>query len=156
MIVSVQEQRRRKIAGYVMTEAWRLYKQYTAFTLCWRTTLKLSWGKAKGILRFVHTKVRGASFGNRQELLRRLTLYPSKDISITLQREPDNPADSNAVAVIAHVRDKESGGIGYLSRELSVAVAPAIDNRAVPVVIFDGVTGGGNQHYGCNFRFTLI
>jgi hypothetical protein len=156
MIVSVQEQRRRKIAGYVMTEAWRLYKQYTAFTLCWRTTLKLSWGKVKGIMRFVHTKVRGASFGNRQGLLRRLTLYPSKDISITLQREPDNPADPNAVAVIAHVRNKGSGGIGYLSRELAAAVAPAIDNRAVPVVIFDGVTGGGNHHYGCNFRFTLI
>lgn len=108
--MSVQEQRRRKIAGYVMTEAWRLYKQYTAFTLCWRTTLKLSWGKAKGILRFVHTKVREASFGNRQELLRRLSLYPSTYIYITLQREPDNPADPNAVAVIAHVRNKGSGG----------------------------------------------
>jgi hypothetical protein len=156
MIVSVQEQRRRKIAGYVMTEAWRLYKQYTAFTLCWRTTLKLSWGKAKGILRFVHTKVRGASFGNRQELLRRLSLYPSTYIYITLQREPDNPADPNAVAVIAHVRNKGSGGIGYLSRELAAAVAPVIANGAVPVVIFDGVTGGGDQYYGCNFRFALI
>lgn len=154
--MSVQEQRRRKIAGYVMTEAWRLYKQYTAFTLCWRTTLKLSWGKVKGILRFIHTKVRGASFGNRQELLRRLSLYPSKDISLTLQREPDNPADPNAVAVIAHVRNKGSGGIGYLSRELAAAVTSVINNGAVPVAIIHGVTGGGNQHYGCNFRFTLI
>jgi hypothetical protein len=51
---------------------------------------------------------------------------------------------------------KEAAAIGYLSRELAAAVAPVIANGAVPVVLFDGVTGGGDQYYGCNFRFAFI
>ena len=53
--------------------------------------------------------VRGVSFGNRQEALRRLNRYSPHRVITFLMPEKDNPADRNAIAVMCGV----SYGRGY-------------------------------------------
>ncbi|MDR1250618.1 MAG: hypothetical protein LBK62_00470, partial [Treponema sp.] len=61
--------------------------------------------------------VRGVSFGNRQEALKRLTRYAPEQVRAVLVPEPGNQADPGAVAVMVGV----NGGrglyrIGYVPR----------------------------------------
>jgi hypothetical protein len=68
--------------------------------------------------------VRGVSFGNRQEALRRLAAYSPAAIRAALVPEPENPADPAAVAVMVGVQ----GGrglyrLGYVPRTLAPVVA---------------------------------
>jgi hypothetical protein len=67
--------------------------------------------------------VRGVSFGNRQEALRRLARYNPADVRALLVPEPSNPADPAAVAVMVGVQ----GGrglyrLGYVPRTLAPVV----------------------------------
>jgi hypothetical protein len=67
--------------------------------------------------------VRGVSFGNRQEALRRLARYNPADVRAVLVPEPSNPADPAAVAVMVGVQ----GGrglyrLGYVPRTLAPVV----------------------------------
>jgi hypothetical protein len=48
--------------------------------------------------------VRGVSFGNRQEALRRLVVHNPADIRAVLVPEPSNPVDPGAVAVMVGVQ----------------------------------------------------
>ncbi|GHU81789.1 hypothetical protein FACS189468_5050 [Spirochaetia bacterium] len=48
--------------------------------------------------------VRGVSFGNRQEALRRLARYNPADVRAVLVPEPSNPVDPAAVAVMVGVQ----------------------------------------------------
>jgi hypothetical protein len=68
--------------------------------------------------------VRGVSFGNRQEALRRLAAYSPAAVRAVLVPEPSNPADPAAVAVMVGVQ----GGrglyrLGYVPRTLAPVVA---------------------------------
>jgi hypothetical protein len=68
--------------------------------------------------------VRGVSFGNRQEALKRLAAYNPADVRALLVPEPSNPADPAAVAVMVGVQ----GGrglyrLGYMPRTLAPVVA---------------------------------
>jgi len=81
-----------------------------AFCAAWRIV------KAGGI----ELSVKGTSFGNRPEALRRLTRYSPELVRAFLAVEKDNPADDRAYAVYVGV----NGGrglyrIGYLPREFS-------------------------------------
>jgi hypothetical protein len=72
----------------------------------------------------VELAVRGVSFGNRQEALRRLARYNPADLRALLVPEPSNPADPAAVAVMAGVQ----GGrglyrLGYVPRTLAPVAA---------------------------------
>jgi hypothetical protein len=75
--------------------------------------------------------VKGVSFGNRQEALRRLARYNPADVWAVLVPEPENPADPDAVAVMVGVR----GGrglyrLGYVPRTLTPIVR--VMNSRVP------------------------
>jgi hypothetical protein len=68
--------------------------------------------------------VRGVSFGNRQEALRRLAAYNPAQVRAVLVPEPSNPRDPAAVAVMVGV----NGGrglyrLGYVPRTLAPVVA---------------------------------
>jgi hypothetical protein len=68
--------------------------------------------------------VRGVSFGNRQEALRRLARYTPDQVRAFLVPEPENPRDPAAVAVMVGVQ----GGpglyrLGYVPRTLAPVVA---------------------------------
>jgi hypothetical protein len=68
--------------------------------------------------------VRGVSFGNRQEALKKLAAYAPDQVRAVLVPEPENPADPAAVAVMVGVQ----GGrglyrLGYVPRNLAPVVA---------------------------------
>ena len=73
---------------------------------------------------------------------------------LTLKREPDNPVDSNAVAVYASGKvfiffDYEQQ-IGYLSASIAKQLADDMDAGTKVACIVLGVTGGGDVTYGLN------
>jgi hypothetical protein len=66
--------------------------------------------------------IRGVSFGNRQEALRRLAAYNPADVRAVLVPEPSNPVDPHAVAVMVGVQ----GGRGlYKLGYVPASMAPA-------------------------------
>lgn len=90
------------------------------------------------------TKVMGVSFEGRQD--RVAGLVPG--LKLELKRQPDNPADPNAVAVWY-------GGwqIGYLRKQIAKHLAPLIDGGATYTAGIEHVTGGKDgKHYGVNIR----
>lgn len=107
-----------------------------------RRFLKKDGYEGIGDSNFFYTKVVGVSFENRQEVLRSL----SPGMSLTLRREPENPCDGNAIAVV-----HENCTIGYLKRELSLHLAPLLDHGTRYAVQVAEVTGGQkDQHFGVN------
>lgn len=90
-----------------------------------------------------HTKIRGVSYANRQDLITTLKVGDA----ITLLRETNNPADKNAVACLT-----EGGAtVGYLSREIASQLAPVMDLGARYSAQVQEVTGGGEgEHHGVN------
>ena len=107
--------------------------------------------------RVIHTKTAGVTHGNRQALLYRLARYSAEDITITLNREPENAADSNAVQVIAAVRGKGSAVMGYLNRQLAEAIAPLLDKGKQVLAAFEAITGGSEVYlnYGLNVSIAV-
>jgi hypothetical protein len=68
--------------------------------------------------------VKGVSFGNRQEALRRLAAYAPEQVRAVLVPEPANPADPAAVAVMVGVNGgKGLFRLGYVPRNLAPVVA---------------------------------
>jgi hypothetical protein len=89
--------------------------------------------------------VRGVSFGNRQEALKRLAGYAPARVVIFLVPEPANPADPAAVAVMAGV----NGGrglyrLGYVPRDMTPVVA-AMGGRAHGLRVVSGSWGRANK-----------
>lgn len=73
------------------------------------------------------TKVVGVTQGISQKALHKLaTCYNSEDIIVSLQREPLNLYDSNAIEVLAGVKNKGIVKIGYLPRPLANLLAPIL------------------------------
>lgn len=92
--------------------------------------------------------VRGVSFGNRQEALRRLASYQPQDIRAVLVPEPSNPRDPAAIAVMVGVQ----GGPGlYRLGYLPAAMAPvaAVLGRKLPrLQVVEGTTRGARITLG--------
>jgi len=88
----------------------------------------------------IELSVKGASFGLRQEALRRLaTKYAADQIRAFIAVEKDNPADDRACAVYAGVQNgKGLYRIGYLPRQYA-PMARSVKGGAKLRVI-----GGGN------------
>ncbi len=89
----------------------------------------------------VSTKVSGVTYGKRQKAIENLTHYRSEDIKISLYRDHSNCYDSNAVAVIATVRNKGAYTMGYLPKTLAAFVAPLIDSGKTITSRFREVKG---------------
>ena len=105
----------------------------------------------------IDTKTAGVTHGNRQKLLARLSRYSPDEITIKLNREPENAADKNAVQVIAAVKGKGSAIMGYLNRQLAAAIAPLLDKGKEVFSTFLAVTGGAEYYlnYGLNISIAV-
>jgi hypothetical protein len=67
--------------------------------------------------------VKGVTFGNRQEALKRLATYSPGQIRAVLVPEPANPQDSNAVAVMVGIQGgKGLFKLGYVPANLTQVV----------------------------------
>jgi hypothetical protein len=82
--------------------------------------------------------VRGVSFGNRQEALRRLAAYNPAQVRAALVPEPENPADPAAVAVMVGVQGgKGLYRLGYVPRTLA-PVAAALGGQLPRLRLVEG------------------
>jgi hypothetical protein len=85
-----------------------------AFIQAWRIV------KAGGL----ELSVKGTSFGNRQEALKRLAAYRPEQIRAVLVPEPTNPVDANAIAVMVGVNNGRGlYRLGYVPRDIAPVVA---------------------------------
>jgi hypothetical protein len=86
--------------------------------------------------------VKGTSFGNRQEALKRLAGYAPDQLKAVLVPEPSNPADPAAVAVLVGVQGgKGLFKMGYVPRELCAVVDALRGNRALQFPALRVVSG---------------
>jgi hypothetical protein len=82
--------------------------------------------------------VRGVSFRNRQEALKRLARYNPADVRTVLVPEPANPADLQAVAVMVGVQSGRGlYRLGYVPRTLT-PVAAVLRGQLPRFRILDG------------------
>lgn len=138
------------IKSKVMTIANALVKQGVSRS----AAMVRAWITVK--LRKMEVRAAGVTHGNRQTLLEHLTRYRREDITLTLQREPQNAADRNAVQIIAAVRNKGAAVIGYINRELAAALAPLLDKGATIASRFNAVLGGERGYnYGLALELTV-
>lgn len=94
------------------------------------------------------TKAVGVTFGNRQEVLRKLEQNVLEDTSYRLVREPSNPYDRNAIAVDGLLWGRRVGQVGHLPREVAAILAPLMDAgmaaEAVQYAIYGGIGEGSS------------
>ena len=105
-----------------------------------------------------HSKARGVTFGNCQNVLRKLNRYSPSDIGLYFEREPNNEFDINAIKIVAVVRKHGSAIVGYVSKELASGLAPMLDAGHESAVFFNGITGSdiGDYKFGLNFDFVIL
>ncbi len=105
----------------------------------------------------VSTRVTGTSFDGRQNVLELLAKYHPELISVKLIREPQNPHDRNAVAVIAEVRGKVKAMLGYLPQAVAAVVAAMMDKGLTVTGKQLRITGGYGafENYGARITVTM-
>ena len=105
-----------------------------------------------------HTKLAGVTRENsdgtsRQDVIEDLEeeIAENGPVKLRVRREPANPYDSNAIAVLA----PDGRQLGYFSAKVAATLAPLVDRGAPIEVVVAAVTGGGlTHHYGVNVEVT--
>jgi hypothetical protein len=117
-----------------------------AFVMAWAIV------KAGGI----ELAVKGVSFGNRQEALKRLVAYKPDQVMAVLVPEPTNPVDPAAVAVMVGVQGgKGLFRLGYVPRAWA-AVAAAMAAKLPALRIMSGTWGwSGKTTYGARVALAV-
>ncbi len=86
---------------------------------------KKAWNRVKLSMTI---RVTGTTFENRQERLEFLRQFKAEDLSITLEREPNNQYDKNAIKVVVHIRPiSRKTIIGYVPKGLAKELAKVLD-----------------------------
>ena len=86
---------------------------------------KKAWAQVKNTMK---VRVAGTTFENRQERLQFLKQFHQNDLTVTLEREPDNEFDNNAIQIIVHIKPISCRTvIGYLPKELARELSKVID-----------------------------
>jgi hypothetical protein len=89
--------------------------------------------------------VKGVSFGNRQEALKRLAGYAPEQVRAVLVPEPSNRADPAAVAVMVGVNGgKGLFRLGYVPRNLAPVVS-ALGGQLPALRVVSGTWGWANK-----------
>ncbi len=81
-----------------------------------------------------HTKLAGVTFEGRQDVLARL----APGTPLRVERQPENPYDSNAIAL----HEPHGDQVGFFNRRLAGALAPVIDAGVEYDVEVADLTGG--------------
>jgi hypothetical protein len=100
--------------------------------------------------------VKGVSFGNRQEALKRLAAYAPEQVKAVLVPEPANPADPAAVAVMVGVNGgKGLYRLGYVPRNLAPVVA-ALGGQLPALRVVSGTWGwSGKTTFGARLALAV-
>jgi len=112
-------------------------------TLANRLTSKMDGDKSAAFIKAwaivkagkIELAVKGVSFANRQEALRRLAAYAPDQIKAVLVPEENNPADKNAIAVLVGVQGgKGLYHLGYAPRDLAPVLAAMRGLNTLPAL----------------------
>ena len=119
-----------------------------------KAAFKQAWAIVKaGVLEIT---VKGVSFGNRQEALKRLARYNPSQIKAVFIPESTNPVDPSAVAV--HVGVQNGKGLfhlGYVPRNFT-AIASILGNHFNSMRIVSGTWGWkGKTTYGARIALAV-
>jgi len=86
---------------------------------------KKAWTQVKNTIK---VRAAGTTFENRQERLQFLKQFHLNDLNVTLEREPDNDFDSNAIKIVIHIKPiSRRTVIGYIPKELARELSKVID-----------------------------
>jgi len=104
----------------------------------------------------IELAVKGTSFGNRQEALKRLAAYKPDQVRAFLMPEPENPADSAAVAVMVGVQNGRGlYRLGYVPRNMA-AVVTAMGVKLPALRVVSGSWGfTGRTTYGARLALAV-
>jgi hypothetical protein len=152
--MSQRELKRRHLISYVLKKAWKLYKNN--YYINFSTALKLAWKIMKGSIGESYSKVRGVTFENRQQVIKRLLLYPLNKINLTIERDFHNLFDTNAIKVNASIIGKGSATIGYVSHSLATKFTKALDEGYQIYLYIMDITGDMTLSLGVNFSYFII
>lgn len=119
----------------VATMANALRKQ--GYTLS--EAFKKAWRRVKATMTF---RAVGVTFDKRQDALRWFGQY--KGVTVTLQREPNNPYDANAIRIDLHY-GRFWDAIGYVNRNLAEALAKVMDKGIEVKAELVSIIGGYND-----------
>jgi hypothetical protein len=100
--------------------------------------------------------VKGVSFGNRQEALKRLATYSPGQIKTVFVPEPSNPVDPKAVAVMVGVQNGCGlYRLGYVPRNLA-SVVSAIGGQLPALRVVSGTWGwAGKVTFGARVALAV-
>jgi hypothetical protein len=101
--------------------------------------------------------VKGVSFGNRQEALKRLAAYAPDQVRAVLVLEPENSVDRNAVAVMVGVQGgKGLFRLGYVPRDMAAIVVSAMPAKLPTMRVVSGTWGwSGKTTYGARVALAV-
>lgn len=86
---------------------------------------KIAWRRVKFSMTI---RAAGTTFENRQERLKFLQQFKMEELTVTLEREPDNKYDGNAIRIVVHIKPiSKKTIIGYVPRPLARELAKVID-----------------------------
>lgn len=100
----------------------------------------------------------GTTFENRQERLQFLSQFKAEDLSITLEREPNNQYDNNAIGIVVHIKPiNRRTLIGYVPNGLATELAKVLDSGVNVKATLKGIIGGYEykENYGALINITV-
>lgn len=87
--------------------------------------MRKAWRRVKASMTF---RSAGTTFENRQERLSFLKQFTPDDLSVTLEREPENSHDPDAIKIVVHINSRKlKTMIGYIPKALAGELAKVID-----------------------------
>lgn len=91
---------------------------------------KKAWSRVKLSMTI---RAAGTTFGNRQERLQFLKQFQSEDLTVTLEREPNNQYDKNAIQIVVHILSlAKKTVVGFVPKGLTKELAKVLD-MGIPV-----------------------
>lgn len=109
---------------------------------------KKAWRRVK---QSMTVRATGVAFGNRQQRLEYIAQFGLNELQVTLQREPENPYDPDAVKVLITVLPiRKYTEVGYLPKGLAKELAKVIDAGIPLKASLQGIIGGYGykENYG--------
>ena len=95
-------------AGYSLSQAFKAAWRRIKFTMTIRAA--------------------GTTYQNRQECLEFLKQFKADDLSVTLEREPENAYDSRAIRIVVHIATiNKRTVVGYVPKGLAKELSRVID-----------------------------
>ena len=86
---------------------------------------KKAWSRVKLSMTI---RAAGTTFENRQERLGFLKQFRLEDLSVTLEKEPENKFDSNAIRIVVHIHPiSKKTVIGYVPNVLAKELSKVMD-----------------------------